>query len=535
MSKKQKKNPTARSTPLSASMVRNQGILQQYAGTPDIEALYKKGTRFINDGDLTKATEIFTDILRKKPDHLMTIEQMIVASSQLKRFDSAEIFIQALIELAPLYSRAYGYASTYYIMQKQIDKAAAYLKQGLAIAPDDPVLLSSLAGIYHRKGNSEEAGKLYRQAYDLEPTLINLMMLVKHAHKFKSTDDPVFQDILQFNRRESAVAAHHKYLLHMVTAKAYEQLKEYDFAFENYKKCNDVIRKSLKYDVLNDGAFFKKQMLYFTEEFMHGTDIKGNPSAEPVFIIGMPRSGSTLLEQMLDSHPDVIGVGEAEIIPDMIAKNIVMPPHPDGKPYSNRIDKKTPGSFDLDTAAQKYLDFLHSHGKAVRYVDKELLNFRFVGQLALMFPNAKFIHSMRHPLDCCLSCYQHVFNGNAQEYSYNLQELGIYYRLYREMMEFWHTRLPGRILDVEYEQVVESPEIQLRKILDFIGLPFDPACLEFYKNERIVFTSSAGQVSQPIYKSAKAKWKNYGKNLIPLVRTLGPCAPEDCQYLLENQ
>ena len=249
----------------------------------------------------------------------------------------------------------------------------------------------------------------------------------------------------------------------------------------------------------------------------------GDPSEAPVFIIGMPRSGTTLVEQILASHHMVHGAGELTLIKSMTDQIVGSDRMPIGFPVL--ITATAPR--DLPQLARYYLDRVSvlGAGKA-RIVDKMPSNFFYAGFIRLLFPNARIIHCRRNPVDTCLSCYSKLFEGE-QHFSYDLSELGLFYKNYRRLTDYWKTVLPAdSYTDVVYEEVVADLEGQARRLVEFCGLEWDEACLSFHKLERPIKTASVMQVRKPIYKASVGRWKKYRKYLGPLLESLGPLAEE---------
>ena len=232
----------------------------------------------------------------------------------------------------------------------------------------------------------------------------------------------------------------------------------------------------------------------------------------PVFIVGMPRSGTTLIEQILASHPGLYGAGELAVFNEIVQD--LRLPAPDSPDWATLLPR-------LRELGKIYLDRVWALSPDSRFISDKLPgNFRHLGLLQLMLPGARIIHAIRDARDCCVSCYTMHFR-TGHEYSYDLGTLGHYFLRYRQLMAHWHRVLPpGRILDLRYEDMVEDPEREARRLLDYMGLPWDPACLKFYRNKRAVNTASLAQVRQPIYSSSRGRWRRFEKHLAPLLEIL---------------
>jgi sulfotransferase family protein len=267
----------------------------------------------------------------------------------------------------------------------------------------------------------------------------------------------------------------------------------------------------------------RKKKLVFSKKFFRERQGWGYESDAPVFIVGMPRSGTTLTEQILSAHPDVFAAGEVETLEHIAYFSEMISPGRDEFPLSALKLTK----FGVEVVGRRYMKDLSDRAPAQfkRATNKMPHNFELLGLIALCLPNAKIIHCRRDPVDTCLSCWTKNFN-DAHSYSRSLEELGFYYREYHELMQYWRETLPIKILDVDYESYTTDLEGSARRILDFVGLEWDPRCLEFHNVERPVRTASLWQVRQPIYRTSVQKWRAYEKHLGPLIAALGPLAKQ---------
>jgi len=256
---------------------------------------------------------------------------------------------------------------------------------------------------------------------------------------------------------------------------------------------------------------------FFNEDvFLHAVT-QGYSDETPVFIVGMPRSGTSLVEQIISSHGQVVGIGEREYLAQILFKKVKH--SDDAKLFSEQmLNYALNNSMEIGT---EYIKEIRSHSDAAKLIINKLPhNFLFIGVIKMALPRAKIIHCVRDPRDTCLSCYKTLFRG-VHEYTYDLTELGRYYRLYQRVMERWHHLLPGYILDVQYEHLVNDPEKNIRRMLDFCDLSWDDSCLAPEQNRRNVYTASSVQVRRPIYKSSVHTWRKFAKQLEPLIQQLG--------------
>jgi len=294
--------------------------------------------------------------------------------------------------------------------------------------------------------------------------------------------------------------------LHFALGKAYEDCGESSKAFHHYLEGNGRKRRSISYDEPSVLAALARTERDFSASFLEGEAGRGDPSELPIFILGMPRSGSTLIEQILASHPEVHGGDERPDFPEL-------------------LDQVSGAGFRALGAA--YVERSRALAPtATRVTDKLPGNFRHAGAIHLALPKARIIHSRRDPADTCLSCYTKLFTAE-QAFAYDLAELGRFHLAYQELMAHWRAVLPSQsLIEIDYEAVVADVETETRKLLDRLGLPWDPACLRFFENDRPVATASVNQVRQPVYQGSAGRWRRYAAHLEPLLKSLAASVSE---------
>lgn len=362
-------------------------------------------------------------------------------------------------------------------------------------------------------GQADEAERTFQRALTLDSSIEGYYHLA-NLHTFTS-DDPWLERIARHANQPLPDSA--RIDVEFALAKVYEDTGDYEKAFDHLELGNREKRKTIQYDVRNDETRADQIIALSTPDFFDRFRGKVSSQINPIFILGMPRSGSTLLEQMLAAHPEINAGGE---LPYMlgVARGI-------GAAWESRKEHFLSNEHtvigDLQQGADTYTRLSANLCKdKPLFTDKLPGNFQFIGLIYLMFPNAKIINCRRDPVDTCLSCYKKLFQS-AVPYSFDLGELGRYYMLYDRVMKHWHDVLPGSILDVEYENLLKNPEQELRKVFAFCGLEFDPACLEFHKVERPINTASVLQVRKPLYQDSVQRWKKYQSRLTPLLNALG--------------
>jgi hypothetical protein len=301
--------------------------------------------------------------------------------------------------------------------------------------------------------------------------------------------------------------------------KAWEDRAEFDRAWHYYSTGNAKQRADVAYDPVQNESMNDRLLKIFSADFLRAHQGVGLADPAPIFIMGLPRSGSTLLEQILASHSQVEGTSELPYlgrVATWLNRN-----RADGINYPEAVGELRPEDFA--TLGADYLAYARMHRRTgtPRFIDKMPNNFPNIGFLSLILPDARIIDARRHPLDACLSCYRQLF-AKGQTFTYDLTEIGEYYLQYQRMMDHWHRVLPGRVLTVQYEEVVTDFEAQVRRLLEFCGLPWEDACLRFYESNRPVRTPSSEQVRQPIYDHSVGHWRNYARHLDELVTVIAP-------------
>ena len=380
--------------------------------------------------------------------------------------------------------------------------------------------------ILSRTGDMDGAQKQVEKLVRLQPQFGAAYDHLARIRKFTDADMPLIRQAEKALKH--GMAPKERCNLLFAIGKMYDDCGKYDEAFASYQQAN-LLRKH-RYDIDDDADLVKALHRAFTAKNISVLAQNGNSSAKPVFIVGMPRSGTTLMERIIASHPRGGGAGE---LPQMVSAGHKMFPKGERRKSLKQLQDDL-SKDKIDEFTEDFLRVLEqAKGDATRIVDKMPGNARFLGLIHVLFPNAKIIHAMRHPLDSCLSCY---FQNFAELWwSNDLQVIAREYTLYRKSMEYWKSVLPeGTILDVQYESLVEDPETHARRMLDAIGLEWDPSVLEFYRKKGVVRTASVAQTRQKIYKSSRARWMNYAEHLGPLVNGIAPYLEDDRELLAEH-
>ena len=402
--------------------------------------------------------------------------------------------------------------------QGELDEALAFHRRALAIKPDLADALNNMGNVLKELGKLDEAQDAYLKSLALEPKITGVYVNLADSKKF-ALGDPHLAMMEELAASGEPLSDTDRLQLDFALAKAYADTKQHKRSFEHLLRANAGKRAQIKYDETAVMDLFDRIEHIFTPEVIRRRAGVGDPTRVPIFVIGMPRSGTTLIEQILASHPDVHGAGELKTMNDVV--NEVRGPDGSVIPFPEfvpSLDAKA-----LRQIASRYLDGLKKHAPDAKHItDKMPSNYYFAGLIHMAMPNAVIIHSVRDPVDTCISCFSKLFTAE-QNHTYDLAELGRYHRRYRRLMAHWHRVLPqGRILDVRYEDVVDDLEEEARRIIAHCGLPWSDACLSFHETDRPVRTASATQVRQPIYRTAIGRWRVYEEFLDPLLAGLGP-------------
>lgn len=430
------------------------------------------------------------------------------------RYGDAEAIYQRLLEEDPDQPDAVHLLGLVRMESEQDDEAVVLMERALTLFPEAPHFHHNIAGLYRRMGRLNEAEQEFREAIRLKPDYGEAYQGLAEMVKFKAGDPLIAQIDAQLRRGD--LEDNMRSYFHFAAGKILDDIGEYPLAFQHYEKGNALTRRQF------DSSAFRnlvKDLLYVhSRESVERLAGSGQSSEVPVFVVGMPRSGTTLVEQILSSHSEVFGAGELN---DM---KIIAALAGQSSQFDTTYPMCLPGlaKADYKRLGDEYLARIRQYaGNSVsRIIDKHPLNFQFIGLIFAMFPNARVIHTVRNPLDTCLSCFFQNFT-KGQDYSFDLTSLAFFYNDYRRIMEHWETVFPGRILTISYEQVIENQEAETRRLIDFMGLDFEEACLEFHKTERKVSTASFLQVRKPLYGTSRRRWRNYSSELSELARIIG--------------
>lgn len=475
-----------------------------------------RGTVLNDLGEYQQAIADLDRAIALNPTHPAAYANKARALAGLGRYEDALALCDRALAIDPRLTEALlGRGAALVSLNRHDDALAAY-RQALAINPGLADAHSGIGTALRELGRLDEARAAYLEALAIAPRRGEFLYHYANIGRV-GPDDPQLQAMKAVAADRNALPAD-RLCAHFALGKAFADIGSHEQAFAHWLSGNALKRQQIGFDETAVAATFDQIEETFTPALIAERSGHGDPSSVPVFVLGMPRSGTTLVEQILASHPDVHGGGELSFLDDILGRA----PGPDGRnaPYPRYVT-----GLDGPAIGQlgaRYVARLTGLAPGAPHVtDKTPANFLYIGMIHLALPNARIIHTVRDPVDTCLSCFSNLF-ADAMDFTYDLGELGRYYARYRRLMAHWHRVLPpGTILDVRYEDVVAELEGQARRLLDHCGLAWDPRCLAFNESARPIRTASATQVRQPVYSHSVERWRKYEKSLGPLLKELG--------------
>lgn len=494
-------------------------------------------TNFLAEGRLIKAEEFCRHFLKQNPKHTEAMRLLAQIGVKLGVLDDAEFLLESAAEFDPdniqirldyidalrrrqKFARAKEEAEALYardpenplfqshlaiesMQTGEYDRAFGLFEQVLEKLPNDPATLTSRGHALKTTGDHAQAVASYQAAFGAKPDHGDAYYALANLKTYSFGDAEIGAMETQLERQDLGFMDR----VHMSFAlgKAYEDRGDYAKSFLHYDAGNTLKRTQTRYDAGTMQAELERQITHCTSALFEKHAGSGHPAPDPIFILGLPRAGSTLLEQILASHSQIDGTLE---LPNILALAHKLRGRAAGEPRYPAVLH----DLDADQLAQMGSDFIentrvHRQG-APFFIDKMPNNFRHIGLIKLILPNAKIIDARRDPMDCCFSGFKQLF-AEGQEFTYGLEQIGRYYTDYVKLMAHWDDVLPGAVLRVQHEDVLDDLDGQVHRMLDYLGLPFEQSCIEFHKSKRAVRTASSEQVRRPINRDGVAAWKPY--------------------------
>lgn len=517
-----------------------------------IEPLNNVGALCLQQQDYQQAWEYLNKAILLAPNYADAHCNLGLAYFGLEQNELALLHFEKALQLKPEYAEAYYGLAKVYLYQHHFSEAEQAIRKAITLNPQQVEFYQFLAEIYHEQGQNTQALLYLDQALVMDASISNLYLskgqVLMEMDEISNAEEQFLkvagelckdnqilayyglvqlqkvrqnnvnlQNLLSLSQQLDPLSTNKWEYLHFALGKCYDDLGEWSTAFEHFTKGCQAKRRRIVYDSTEHIQFTHKLIHCFNEATIAQLQTYAHPSALPIFIVGMPRSGTTLVEQILSSHAQIFGAGELKYLHNMIQwpiKHLQTILH-----YPDNILHLT--SEIAQTISNQYVTQLQRFApNAKRITDKMPHNYIAIGVIHALFPNAKIIHVKRNPLDTCLSCYTKLFS-QGQLYSYELTELGQYYQCYERIMRHWRQVLPDHAwLEVEYEVLVTHLEKEAKRLIEFCDLSWDSNCLSFYQSKRQVRTASFLQVRQPLYTSSIERWRRYERELTPLLRVL---------------
>jgi tetratricopeptide (TPR) repeat protein len=504
---------------------------------PKAQHLFVRGNKFLEQGAHAEAAALYEEAVELDPSHAEALNNLGSTLSHLGRYEEAEQCFRGAIALKPNYADAHGNLGNLLRQKADLVGAEVSLRRALKLRPNFPEVrinlgltltflgrlrdaracfakvlkkaarnVQALHGIGQLdafEGRFQEAEAVFRRILELDPKMPAAWASLAGTRKMTNADGEWFRSAEAI--ATNAIHPLEEANLRFSMGKYCDDVNDFAQAFENFRRGNELLRTvAQEYDRKTRSQLIDELIRVYTRESISNIRAAGSTSTKPVFVVGMPRSGTSLAEQIIASHPAVYGAGELRFWPDLMAKET--------GPTRGILSE----TARLEVA-KEYLHVLESlSASASRIIDKAPVNSDFLGPIYSVFPNARVIYMQRDPIDTCLSCYFQQFLTGIN-FAFDLSDLAHYYREHRRIMAHWRAVLPpGFILEVPYEELVADQETWSRKMLDFIGFEWSPRVLDFQTTQRLVVTASAWQVRQKIYRSSVARWRNYEKFIGPL-------------------
>ncbi len=510
----------------------------------DYGLLYK-GVRHLHASRYRKAEDAFKKVLMEDENNIDALRFMGILAFKSGNHDIAEAVLTKALKLDPTYSLVWANLAQVFSVTGQLDKAKKSFKNILNMDPKNGLIWAEYGTVLTKLANYREGRDAYLKALEFKPDSPRVHLSLGHVYKtmgeinasINSYKNTIIQNNLSgeaywslanlktysFSKNEikdmeetlkGDMSDIERSQMHFALGKAYEVKKDFDRSFRNYYEGNKVKKGLIKYSS-DDTSYNTKRILdFFSRENINNLSKSSTNNPDPIFVLGMPRSGSTLVDQIISSHSKVDGTQE---LPNII--KIAAELNNDKQNSYPEVLKEL-DNLKISKLGKEYIsETTWARDNAPFFIDKMPNNFIHIGLIKTILPNAKIIDTRRDPMDTCFSCFKQFF-ARGQLFTYSMEDLGNYYTDYIRAMNHWHKVYGKDIFTVHYDDVINKTEETIRELIDYCNLPFEQECLEFYKSSRPVKTPSAEQVRQPIYKSGLNYWKNYEKHLLPLKKII---------------
>ena len=502
-----------------------------------------KGIRHVKAGRLKLAEETYKKVIKKDKDNIDALRLLGLLAFKTKDYDISERLFMRVLEIDPTFSLAWDNLAKLFRVQNKLSKSIPAFENLIKLDPYNFEALVSLGTIYIKLSKYHQGINLYEKSLTIKPENPRVYLSLGHALKTigqREKSEIAYHNAIKFypfsgeaywslanlktykfSKKEISnmklainknIHPNEQIQMHFALAKALESNNQFEDSFNHYKEGNWLQRKQIKYNSEEYKLSIDDLITFFKSNkdiFKSRANIKND---DPIFILGLPRSGSTLIEQILSSHSLIDGTQE---LPNIMAISRDIKLIDPNNGYPNNL-------MDIDTSSfndfgQKYIDETRwARSSKPFFIDKMPNNFVHIGLIKLILPNAKIIDARRNPMDACFSCFKQYF-AKGQHFTYDLDDIARYYKDYLRLMDFWNELFPREIFTINYEDVINNPNKKIRELLNFCNVEFENSCLDFHKSKRPVKTASSEQVRQPMYKTGLDYWKNYRNNLDILI------------------
>ena len=419
-----------------------------------------------------------------------------------KEYEKAESFYKKAIKINASLPEAHNNLGNLYKDQNKITDAISCLEKSIKINPKFYIAHYNLGTLHKSMGNFSESKKCFNIAIQLHPKFYNAHRAYSQVKNYQENDKHI--QIMENLYKQSSIDIFGKIELSFALGKAYDEINNFKKAFFYFDNGNKLIKSKINYSYEKEKKEFLNLKDLFTEIFIKENNEFGNKNTTPIFILGMPRSGTTLVEQIISSHPDVYGGDELNFFNNLIKEKFYK-----NNEFSidavNKINEKT-----IKNIGDKYISQINQlSNNFKRVTDKLPINFKWIGFINLVFPNSRIIHCTRNPKDISLSLFKNLFTNTELNYAYKLDDIINFYNLYEDLMNFWQRLFPKSIIEIKYEELIKNPKKEIPNIIKLLDLEWNDKCLNFYDNKRVIKTASDTQARKKIYKNSLNVWKNY--------------------------
>ncbi len=447
-----------------------------------------------------EAIKIYEEGIKISPNYAMLYNNLGTIYKSKGNLENAEKFYKKSLKLDNKLSETYNNLGNLYLSKNQIELAIENYENAVKINDKFFVGHYNLGIIYKQTGNIEKSKKHLKKSIEINNNFFTAHRILSQLTKYKKNDQHLSTILKIYNNKK--IENKIKSELAFALGKAYEDIKDFKNSFKYYKEGNEIRKKVINFSISAEKNKFKSIKKFFNNKNINQIGKFNNTNRSPIFIVGLPRSGTTLVEQILSSHPDVYGGDELNLLPNLIKKYL----------QSNISNTLLKNPFVFKNIADSYVGELKKiSNSSIKVTDKLPINFMWIGLIKSILPNAKVIHCYRNPKDNCFSIYKNFFVNPKLNFAYDINDIIKYYKLYEDLMNYWRKTLSNFIINIKYEDIIINPKNNIQNLLKSCDLSWDDRCLKFYDNKRLIKTASDTQARKKLYKTSIDSWKYYKK------------------------